>query len=649
MALKEVPTLRQIEPRIEPLLSCRLFMAPQLVGDRLFFISNMSGRFSLYAMDRAGSVPEPLLPPDIALQNPELMGGASFHVFPKSQMIVVMIDNDGDENYQPLAIPIDGGLPQEMFAGRFGSYRCALTYCDPKRDVFYMAVESREKAVTESWECALSDEEPSKLFESSWGAFPVAADDQGSKIIIAEGYTFGDLVLFLWEGGATRVIYGTTMEEQPDRSQVQPSGFQGLTFSPSGAGLLSINAVFEDTYSLGYLDLSQPGKIDPVKLTGIVHSGFGEMDSLEWLKADRYSVGFNIDGVSWLYEAVFVEEAREVRLEQVVVGEGELANGTLEHADFDEQSDSFALSFSTATTPTQLFVRERVPQPSPVLDRSKARQVTRERVLGISSSQLSAGEDASFTSFDGLRISARLYLPNKDAADSPYPVVYYVHGGPQGQERPNFAWFSMPLIQFLTLNGFAVFVPNVRGSTGYGQKYMKFVDHDWGGNDRLDHVHAMTEVLPRDKRLEVSRTGVMGRSYGGYMTLTLASRHPELWGAAIDMFGPYNLLTFVDRLPETWKPYFKIALGDPDVDKDFLLERSPVTYINQLSCPLFVIQGKNDPRVVEEESHDVVRSLEARGKAVDYLVFENEGHDVIKYENKVRCYTAITDFFKQHL
>ncbi len=98
------------------------------------------------------------------------------------------------------------------------------------------------------------------------------------------------------------------------------------------------------------------------------------------------------------------------------------------------------------------------------------------------------GEDASFTSFDDTRVSARLYLPAPALNyTGPRPVVYYIHGGPQGQERPDFAWFSMPLIQFLTLNGFAVFVPNVRGSTGYGLSYTKQVDQDWGGKDRLDH------------------------------------------------------------------------------------------------------------------------------------------------------------------
>jgi dipeptidyl aminopeptidase/acylaminoacyl peptidase len=263
---------------------------------------------------------------------------------------------------------------------------------------------------------------------------------------------------------------------------------------------------------------------------------------------------------------------------------------------------------------------------------------------------LAPGEDASFDSHDGLRVSARLYLPSDELGyEGARPLVYYVHGGPQSQERPNFAWFSMPLIQILTLEGFAVFVPNARGSTGYGLDYTKRVDRDWGGQDRLDHVHAMTQVLPHDDRVDVSRAGVVGRSYGGYMTLTLAGRHPELWRGAVDMFGPYDLFTFADRIPETWKPYFKIVLGDAEKDHDFFVERSPKTYVKDITAPLLVIQGKNDPRVVEQESRDLVESMRAAGQEVEYLMFEDEGHDVLKLPNRVRCYDEIVGFFQKHL
>ncbi len=102
-------------------------------------------------------------------------------------------------------------------------------------------------------------------------------------------------------------------------------------------------------------------------------------------------------------------------------------------------------------------------------------------------------------------------------------------------------------------------------------------------------------------------------------------------------------------MPVTWKPYFAIAVGDPDTEKDFLIERSPRHYIDDIACPLLVIQGQNDPRVIEQESRDVVENLRQQGKEVEYLMFPDEGHDVLKYENRVVCYGAITDFFRKHL
>ncbi len=176
-----------------------------------------------------------------------------------------------------------------------------------------------------------------------------------------------------------------------------------------------------------------------------------------------------------------------MNLEHVLCGHGQLSNGVAEAISYDKQGDRFAIAFSTATSPTQIYSIEGK-------DRQNLIQHTRERILGIRSSYLTPGEDASYTSFDGTRISARLYMPSPELNfTGPRPVVLYVHGGPQGQERPDFAWFSMPLIQMLALNGFAVFVPNVRGSTGYGLQFTTQVDRDWGGKDRLDHIHALTE------------------------------------------------------------------------------------------------------------------------------------------------------------
>jgi dipeptidyl aminopeptidase/acylaminoacyl peptidase len=630
-------------PRIGSLLSARLFQAAQIVGDRLFFVSNLSGRLSLYAMDYGGSVPEPLLPPHLALQNPHHVPHL-YQVYPGLGKILIMLDNDGDENYQPVLIPVEGGYPELAFGEALANYRCQLTHYDVDADMAYFFAESRDAPVNVTFRGNLRTGELTGIYRSTYGGFSSGSNADHSQVPIIEGYTPGDSVLYLWEEatGEARLLYGRPLADREPGEEVPLTSFGAADFTPSGRGLLFLTSLFEDTYGLGYLDLAATDIVARVEVRGVTHAGVGEMENLEHLRDDRYAVHYNIDGCSWVYEGVFDEETREMRLEHVICGREPMAGGVKDSCYYDKSSDRFVLAFSTATSPTQIYTVE-----GP--DRGDVCRHTRERVLGLPDEWLSPGEDASFTSHDGLRVSARLYLPSPALGHTgPRPLVYYVHGGPQSQERPDFAWFSMPLIQFLTLSGFVVFAPNVRGSTGYGLSYMKHVDHDWGGQDMLDHVHAM-KLLGDDPRLDTSRTGVIGRSYGGYMTLMLATRYPELWSAAVDMFGPYDMLTFLDRMPETWKPYFAIAIGDPVKDRDFLVERSPRHYIDDIQCPLLVIQGQNDPRVVERESRDVVEYLRVKGKDVDYLMFPDEGHDVLKYENRITCYTAITDFFKKRL
>ncbi|HET9910219.1 MAG TPA: prolyl oligopeptidase family serine peptidase, partial [Anaerolineales bacterium] len=502
--------------RVESLMSARLFAVPQHADNRVFFLSNESGKLSLYAMNAGGSVPEPLLPPNIALQNPHLIGGLSFYVFSKLKKILVMIDQDGDENYQPMLIPTDGGFPEPAFKNFFAEYRVHLGECDAEKNIAYLNAERRDKPLIETYRADLKSGKVTKIAESEFG-FGVGHHDKGhKKLLLGTGYTVGDSVLYLSSGGKHKVIYGKPLENRAAGESVPLNGIGSSVFSPSEKGAVVITSLFDDTYSLGYVDFRKPGQMEEVQVKGIKHKGVGEMVELVHLKKDRYMITYNIDGCSWVYEGEFNERKRLMTLKYTLVGLKPLDNGMLEHVDYDEANDVFTFSFSTATSPTQIYTIEG-------RKRNKVMRHTNEKILGMQDGVLSAGEDASFISHDGLRISARLYLPSKGLGfKGPRPVVYYIHGGPQGQERPDFAWFSMPLIQYLTLRGFAVFVPNVRGSTGYGLSYTKHIDRDWGGKDRLDHVHAMTEILPKDKRVDASRAAVVGRSYGGYMTLMQA-------------------------------------------------------------------------------------------------------------------------------
>jgi hypothetical protein len=270
----------------------------------------------------------------------------------------------------------------------------------------------------------------------------------------------GDVVLYeMDEAGERRMLYGTPIEERDPEASHAASGFRSAYGTATGQGVLLTTTLYDDRGSLAFLALDRPGELEPVAISGLAHEGIGELEDLEQLEGDTYTLTYNIDGCSWVYVGAFDEEARSFTVERVLVGEGELEGGVLHGIDYDEASGRFVASFCTATTPTQLHLL-------PASD-SRSVALTRERALGLAPELLSAGEDASFESHDGLRVSARLYLPSPELGfDGPRPLVYYVHGGPQSQERPNFAWFSMPLIQILTLEGFAVFVPNARGSTG---------------------------------------------------------------------------------------------------------------------------------------------------------------------------------------
>jgi dienelactone hydrolase len=629
-AVETAPGANLRADRIESLLSARLFVEPQLVRERLYFVSNLSGQLSLFAMDVAGGMPTPLLPPRIALQNPELVDGRLFRVLPELERILVMIDHDGNENYEPFLVSLVGGFPEPIAPATFQGRRSHLVEVDAASAIAYFVAESKEESMFYGLRVHLDSGKVDALGQSTYGGIPIAWTPDHARVLLQDEYLFGDVLLYELDGDGNRqVLYGTPLEEREEGKDYPRSGIRALHGTPSGEGVLLIASIADDSGAPAYLGFDHPGKLEPVAVGGVVHDGVGELERLQHLDGDRYALHYNIDGCSWSYDARFDEDARELRIEHVLVGEGELANGVLHGLHYDNESGRIALAFCTATNPTQLYV---------LGDHAHPAAKTRERVLGLGPELLAPGEDASFESHDGLRISARLYLPSEELGYvGPRPLVYYVHGGPQGQERPNFAWFSMPLIQILTLEGFAVFVPNVRGSSGYGQAYMQLVDRDWGGQDRLDHVFAMTEVLPKDDRVDVSRAAVVGRSYGGYMTLTLAGRHPELWSAAVDMFGPYDLFTTVERIPETWKPCFHLALGDPVRDRDFFVERSPKTYIGDIDCPLLVIQGQNDPRVAEPESRDLVEDL------------RRMGHDVLKLANRVRCYDAIVGFFSEHL
>ncbi|HBX67889.1 MAG TPA: S9 family peptidase, partial [Chloroflexi bacterium] len=406
--------------QIESFLSARLFLVPEKVGDRIFFISNLSGRLSLYVMDKKGGVPEPLLPPEIALQNPHLVGRL-YKPFPKLGKILVMLDHDGNEDYKPMLLPMEGGYPEPAFTEMLAEHRFHMGQTFPEENLVYLFAESHKESINITLRVNLKTGEITELDRSVYGGFVDAISEDHSKVVLTEGYTAGDNVLFLWQNGQKSLLYGTPLDQRQPGVEYPLTGMGNGHFVRGDQGLLVFTTLFEDTGGLAYFDLDNPTNLKQVPFVGVAHEGFGEFEGLTHLEGNRFLAYFNIDGVNWCYEATFDEKKLELKLGAVLVGQGKISNGVVEHISWEKASDEFVVSHSTAISPTQIY---RIKQ-----KRKKVKQLTREKVLAIPEELLAAGEDASFTSFDGLRVSARMYRPAESLGfEGPRPLVYYIHG-----------------------------------------------------------------------------------------------------------------------------------------------------------------------------------------------------------------------------
>jgi dipeptidyl aminopeptidase/acylaminoacyl peptidase len=241
------------------------------------------------------------------------------------------------------------------------------------------------------------------------------------------------------------------------------------------------------------------------------------------------------------------------------------------------------------------------------------------------------------------RIPAWFFKP-RGAGEGPMPAVVIVHGGPESQFRPYFNWFA----QYLLSQGYAVLAPNVRGSTGYGKAYGHLDDV----RKRMDSVADLAygaKWLAAQAAIDSDRLVVYGGSYGGFMVLSSLTTYPEIWAAGVDIVGISNFVTFLENTSEYRRAHREAEYGSLANDRDFLQEISPLSHVDRIEAPLLVIHGTNDPRVPVSEARQLVSALEERGVPTELLVFEDEGHGLVKLKNKQVAYPAIVRFLAEQL
>jgi len=247
----------------------------------------------------------------------------------------------------------------------------------------------------------------------------------------------------------------------------------------------------------------------------------------------------------------------------------------------------------------------------------------------------------SFAAHDGLTLTGWLFRPR---TPGPHPTVLWFHGGPEAQERPGHG----PLFQSLVDRGIAVFAPNVRGSSGFGRT---FVNADNGAlrYDGIEDVRSCVTHLVTTGVAEPARIGVMGRSYGGYLTLAALTTFPELFAVGIDVCGMSNFATFYEHT-EPWIASAAVSkYGDPVRDAELLRDLSPITRIDRLRAPLMIVHGENDSNVPVIEAEQVVAALTERGVEHRYLLFPDEGHELLHRSSRAEFLRATVDWLTSHL
>lgn len=303
---------------------------------------------------------------------------------------------------------------------------------------------------------------------------------------------------------------------------------------------------------------------------------------------------------------------------------------------YSPSGDRLLLSHESSVQPTNYLVYD--------IASGKTNQITQSAIASLSAAAMPESQIVHYKTFDRNTISALMWIPFNLKRDGSNPALVLPHGGPTGQVVDSWS----PRIAALVSRGYICIAPSVRGSTGYGIDFQRANHQDLGGGDLQDEVYA-AKFLEASGYLDSKKMGITGGSYGGFMTLMAIGKTPDIWAAAVELFGIIDWTTMLQHSDAFLQQYEKALLGDPVKDKKVYEATSPIAYIHKVKAPLLVLQGENDPRVPKEEAVQVVDLLKKDGKTVDAHYYPNEGHGFEKRENQIDSIRRTVEWFDKYL
>ena len=580
-------------------------------GNEVVYTSNSSGRANVWKVSAASGKAVQLG------QSDDRQVGALWS--PDGKWVLYASDRGGLEAYDLFAIPRGGGAAENL------TNTDDISETNPvwSNDGLQLAISYKRKTspVTDiailDWKSrAVRNLTNEKTQDHAWRGHVWSPD---GKYIYATHGNAGST-----DSSIFRIDVATGKQEELTPHEGQ-SRNNATAVSPDGKWLLAT--------------ADRPGGYPNVELLDLAKKKIAWVTDTQW---EASAGAFSPDGKWFTYE--INEDGRtDVYLASTATQKGDklsipagLNFFSGNPSPFSADGSKLLVAHQSSTQPADLWIYN--------IAEKKAGQLTVSATGSLGSAKLPPSQLVHYQSFDGKVISAFLWVPFNLKRDAANPGIVLPHGGPTGQTLDSFNRNVIALVS----RGYTVIAPNPRGSTGYGMAFQKANYQDLGGGDLEDEVSG-AKFMTATGYVDAKKIGITGGSYGGFMTLMAIGKKPELWAAAVELFGIIDWYSMLQHEDPYLQEYEKSLLGDPQKDRTVYENASPIKFIRNAKAPLLVLQGENDIRVPKEEAEQVVAIYKEIGKPVDAHFYPAEGHGFAKRENQIDAINRSVAWFDRYL
>ena len=573
---------------------------------RLIISSNESGIFNVYEINVANGEKKQLTSSD----------KESFFAIdeiPNSDKILYSADKGGNENSHIYLLDKEGNstdlTPGEKVKTGFNGWS------EDKKYMLYMSNE-RDARFFDMYKMDLSNWDSKMIYQNDEG-LNIGSVSHDEKIYsISKSITTSENKLFL------------LFHETGDKIEIstEPGSFNASGFSKDDKFFFYTTDIGKEyTYLVKY-------EIETGKSEVIYEDSWDVMYSYLSKNETYRVIGINEDGKTTL---VILDTKTNEKVDFP-----EIPDGDIKGVNIAESEKLMRLVVGSSKSSNDIYVYN--------FETKTLNRLTNTMSSELDADMLVSAQVVRYKSFDGLEIPAIYYKPLTASADNKTPALVWVHGGPGGQSRVGY----FGLIQYLVNHGYAILAVNNRGSSGYGKTFYKMDDLNHGDKDLKDCLWGK-KWLQEQEYIDADKIGIIGGSYGGYMTMAAMAFTPDEFKVGVNIFGVTNWLRTLKSIPPHWES-FKEALykelGDPNTaDSTRLYEISPLFHAENIKNPVMVLQGANDPRVLQVESDEIVAAIKNNNVPVEYVLFPDEGHGFRKKENEIKGYGQILTFLDQYL